>query len=71
MGLNLSALLTARNNGSSWSKENNVLLYNITRRQILLIKILNTGLIVLDQSTDFLSVENLPKAISVSSLCTS
>ncbi len=65
----LSALLTARNIPlSSWSKVtfNNVLIQG----DKLYLQALNTGFIVLDQGTDFLSVEHLPKAISVSSLCT-
>ena len=53
---------------SSWSKVtfNNVLIQG----DKLYLKAVNTGFIVLDQGTDFLSVEHLPKAISVSSLCT-
>ncbi len=65
----LSALLTAQNIPlSSWSKVtfNNVLIQG----DKLYLQALNTGFIVLDQGTDFLSVEHLPKAISVSSLCT-
>ncbi len=66
----LSALLyTARNIPlSSWSKVtfNNVLIQG----DKLYLKALNTGFIVLNQGTDFLSVEHLPKAISVSFLCT-
>ncbi len=67
--MTLSALLTARNIPlSSWSKVtfNNVLIQG----DKLYLKALNTGFIVLDQGTDFLSVEHIPKAISVSSLCT-
>ncbi len=64
----LSVLLTARNILlSSWSK----VTFNIKcQGDKLYLKALNTGFIVLDQGTDFLSVEHLPKAISVSSLCT-
>ena len=65
----LLVLLTARNILLSlWSKVtfNNVLLQG----DKLYLKALNTGFIVLDQGTDLLSVEHLPKAISVSSLCT-
>ncbi len=64
-----SALLTARNiRLSSWSKVtfNNVLI----QEDKLYLKGLNTGFIVVNQGTDFLSIEHLSKAISVSSLCT-
>ena len=66
----LSALLTARNIPlSSPSKVtfNNVLLQG----DKLYLKALNTGFFVLDQSTDFFVCRTfIPKAISVSSLCT-
>ena len=65
--MTLSALVTARNIPlSSWSKItfNNVLLQG----DRLYLKALNTGLLELDPCVDFLSVEDLPKVISVSIL---
>ena len=62
--MSLSAVLTAQNIPViDWSKTtlDNVLLQG----DKMYLKALNSGLIVLDPGVDFLSVDNLPKVVSV------
>ena len=64
--MSLSAILTAENMPLiDWSKTtfNNVL---ILQGDKMYLRALNSGLIVLEPSTEFLSVDNLPKVVGVS-----
>ena len=66
--MSLSALLTAQNLPLiDWSKTtfiNNVLLIQGNK---MYLKALNDGFVVLEPGVEFLSVDNLPKLVSVSS----